>query len=155
MRGTDQQRYRRELLVKSGSRAVKLRANLRDALLDDPLDGFCICFRGGLTRLFIYNPLTIMRREYLFAASRDQVYVYRIEWPPIFGANIGKLEKKVSRQELHWTGDQLTLNAEFFTPLPSYRWDAGYIASSTEGVADRKERVDQPEDETSGGETHA
>lgn len=115
---------------KGGFRYLKLKEILPDFLAPSPMRAFFLGVRGlgGKSRLI--NPFTPFQREYVIAATTEEVVVIRVKRPGVFRAAIDRVVFRGSPDEgdLRWEGSRLSIAGKSYQPISFHKGDAEDLA---------------------------
>ena len=121
---------------KGGLRTAKLKRIVPEFLEPASLRLFLVAVRkrGGVVRLF--NPFTVLHREYVVAATDKGITVLWLRRPGVFRASIGGVvyEGSVEQTDVRLTEGELSVGGVTYEPIAFHKQDAEELARLTLGM---------------------
>jgi hypothetical protein len=117
---------------KGGVRQATLEAVVPTYLSPKEVVGFFVATRRP--RSFprsSFNPLAMLRREFVLAVAGDNLSVLSLKRPAIFRASIANVETEVplATADIDWDGKRLRVNDKSYFPIPFHGEEAAQLAA--------------------------
>jgi len=78
----------------------------------------------------LINPFSPLQREYVIAATNDEIVVLRLRRPGVFRASIAGIHYRVpiSEADIKWADDKFEVGGHAYQPIAFHDQDAGKVA---------------------------
>ena len=119
---------------KGGLRYAKLTKIVPEFLAPDPVRAFFVGVKGS-GRFRLVNPFSPLQREYVIAATADELVVLRLRRPGVFRASIAGVAYRAKSEEidLQWENGELVVDDVSYRPVSFHGEDAEQVARLVDG----------------------
>lgn len=123
--------------LKGGLRYRGVKGNLHARLETEEVVAFFIGVRGRFRTVYAFNPLAMLRYEYVVALTASDVVTLKLRRPGVFASTILGVENRAPKASVRWTGTTLSAGGQEYGPIPFHRKDARALAELAAGATIR------------------